>query len=118
VNGALSTIEQRKILSFIDGIIAGEGNGPLRPLAKRVGYLSFCDDLACGDFIAAHFMGLDPESFPIIKQAFAAGKFPITQVKTAEIEARVNGLAYNQEKLASLGRNPLKLPAGWRKKEC
>jgi hypothetical protein len=63
-------------------------------------------------------MGLDPESFPIIKQAFAAGKFPITQVKTAEIEARVNGLAYNQEKLASLGRNPLKLPAGWRKKEC
>jgi uncharacterized protein (DUF362 family) len=111
--GVLCDNERRKIIGFIDGIIGGEGKGPLAPTPKPYGYLSYSDDIASGDYVAACFMGLNPEDFPIIQRAFSLPTYSLTNIKVANIQAIVNGLAYDQMKLTSLGITPFKLPTGW-----
>jgi uncharacterized protein (DUF362 family) len=111
--GALCDNERRKIIGFIDGIISGEGRGPLAPTAKPYGYLSYSDDIVSGDYVAACFMGLNPEELPIIQRAFSLPTYSLTNVNIADIEAIVNGVVYDQKRLTSLGITPFKLPAGW-----
>lgn len=112
--GTLGRCRQRKTLSFIDGIIAGEGDGPLKPEAKPLGYLSFCDDLAANDYIAIYIMGLKPERFHMISRAFFLSKYPLTDVKTSDITFNMNGITYHHNDLKSLESAPFKLPAGWK----
>jgi len=114
-NGTLCDAECRKIIEFIDGIISGEGDGPLSPKARRHGFLSYSDDLACGDFVAACFMGLNPEEYPILREAFHLPTYPLTNAGIHEIKAIVNGLVYNHDKLTSLVITPFRLPPGWAK---
>ena len=111
--GKLCGSERRKIIGFIDGIVSGEGNGPLTPTARHCGFLSYSDDLVPGDYIGACFMGLKPEDLPIIRQAFSLSAFPLTNQAIAEIRAIVNGEVYDRRMLQSLNITPFKLPAGW-----
>jgi uncharacterized protein (DUF362 family) len=50
----------RKYFSVVDGIIAGEGQGPLCPRSKRANTLIAGDSLPAVDIAAARLMGLDP----------------------------------------------------------
>ncbi len=111
--GVLHDDERRKIIVFIDGIVSGEGKGPLAPTAKPYGYLSYSDDIATGDYVAACFMGLIPESFPVIKGAFDLPSYALTNMKIPEIQTVVNGTLYDQAKLKSLGIKRFKMPYGW-----
>ena len=111
--GLLHDNERRKIIVFIDGIVSGEGKGPLAPTAKPYGYLSYSDDIATGDYVAACFMGLNPESLPVIKRAFDIPSYALTKMKISEIQAVVNGTLYDQEKLKLLDIKPFKMPYGW-----
>ena len=66
-NGVMQTDKQRGHIMLTDGIIAGEGDGPLVPRPVPMGYVSFSDDVAIGDYINATAMGFCPEDFPIIR---------------------------------------------------
>ncbi|MCR5595206.1 MAG: DUF362 domain-containing protein [Lachnospiraceae bacterium] len=57
-NGMLK--KERRYFSIVDGIIAGEGQGPFCPTAKYANTLIAGDDLLAVDCVTARYMGLDP----------------------------------------------------------
>jgi uncharacterized protein (DUF362 family) len=76
--GVLSRTGERKpYLSFVDGVIAGEGAGPLNPDAKAVGLVAFGTTAAAVDSVCAWLMGFDPDRIPVLREAYASTAFPI-----------------------------------------
>ncbi len=57
-----------RYLSLIDGIIAGEGNGPMEADAKPCGLLLAGTNPAAVDFVATRLMGFDWEKVPTIRE--------------------------------------------------
>lgn len=52
--------KERKYLSIVDGIIAGEGQGPFCPMSKNANTLVFGDDFLNVDLVTARYMGFNP----------------------------------------------------------
>ena len=61
-NGALQPTPQRKIFSVIDGIVGGEGNGPLFPDARPVGVILAGRNHLTVDMVGARLMGFQPRA--------------------------------------------------------
>lgn len=77
---------QRRYLTIIDGIIGGEGNGPLAPSDKPCGLLIASENPVVADTVATHVMGFDWRLVPIIRNAFSSSlRWPLTQVRPEEI---------------------------------
>jgi len=66
--GVLRDEKQRKMFVIVDGIIAGEGDGPLNPRIKKCGVLvaGFNDFLV--DVVTSRLMGFDPMKIPKFKK--------------------------------------------------
>ena len=71
---------QRRYLTIVDGIVAGEGEGPLGATPVHSGLLVGGFDPALVDHEVARAMGFSPESIPQIARAIAAGLLPTTQL--------------------------------------
>jgi uncharacterized protein (DUF362 family) len=57
-----------RYLSIVDGIIAGEGNGPMEADAKPCGVLLAGTNPAAVDFVCAKLMGFDWKKLPMIRE--------------------------------------------------
>lgn len=66
-DGTLADIPQREIFSLCDGIIAGEGDGPLNPLPLPLGILSFTNNSGLNDICMATLMGFDYKKIPLLR---------------------------------------------------
>ena len=53
-------MRKRRYFSVVDGILAGEGQGPFCPTSKNANTLIAGADLLAVDCVAARYMGLDP----------------------------------------------------------
>ncbi len=53
--------KERRYLSVIYGIIAGEGQGPFCPTSKTANIILVGDDLLATDIAAVRYMGFDPQ---------------------------------------------------------
>jgi uncharacterized protein (DUF362 family) len=62
---------------LVDGIIAGEGNGPMNPKPVSAGVIAFALNPASVDAACACLMGYDPERIPIVRNAFRCREYPI-----------------------------------------
>jgi uncharacterized protein (DUF362 family) len=71
-NGVMKDKRQRTHLCLVDGVIAGEGNGPLSPSAVHAGTLIFGDDIVSVDGAACRTMGFDPQCIPMVREALAS----------------------------------------------
>ncbi|MDR3666524.1 MAG: DUF362 domain-containing protein [Ignavibacteriaceae bacterium] len=69
VNGSVSEKPVRTIFNFIDGIIGGEGNGPLKPMPFPLGFIGFSNNSALTDMVFALLMSFDPKKIPLIDAA-------------------------------------------------
>lgn len=67
--------DRRAYLSLVDGIIAGEGNGPVKPTTRPAGILAASCDPVAVDAVLAWVMGFDPQRIRVIQGA-AASKPP------------------------------------------
>lgn len=54
-------MKDRRYFTVIDGIIAGEGQGPFCPTSKNANTIIAGDDLFATDCVAVRYMGFDPE---------------------------------------------------------
>jgi uncharacterized protein (DUF362 family) len=61
----------RSHLVLVDGIVGGEGDGPLNPQPVHSGVLIFSDNAALADYAACSLMGYDPQRLPLIRCAFS-----------------------------------------------
>lgn len=52
--------KERRYFSVIDGIVAGEGQGPFCPTSKNANTIIVGEDLLATDIAAVRYMGLDP----------------------------------------------------------
>lgn len=78
-------LRPKAYLSIVDGIIGGEGNGPLCPEPVSSGVLIAGTNPAEVDAVVAKLMGFDPKKIPIIKYAFDPHRWPISTKTIKEI---------------------------------
>ncbi len=75
---------------LVDGIIAGEGNGPMNPKPVNAGVIAFGLNPASVDAACACLMGYDPERIPIVRNAFRCREYPIADWPVADVRVVSN----------------------------
>lgn len=69
IDGKIANSPQRVIYSICDGIIAGQGDGPLLPEPHALGIIAMSNNSYIEDIIVTILMGLDPGYIPLIVSA-------------------------------------------------
>jgi hypothetical protein len=64
--------------SLCDGIVAGQGRGPMNPDPAEAGLVVFGTNPVSVDLVTTWLMGFDPEKIPIIRNAFECDRYPLT----------------------------------------
>jgi len=77
---------ERRYFTVIDGIMAGEGQGPFCPTAKYADTLVASEDLLAADIVTARYMGFAPEKIRYMKYFIDSGK-----ISENEIDVIYNG---------------------------
>lgn len=80
---------KRKYFSVIDGIMAGEGQGPFCPTAKYANTLLMADHLLVADLVGVRYMGLDPKKIRYLSYFL---ENPVDQVAVDQIEVLEHGI--------------------------
>lgn len=107
-DGMLRNEQQRTHVALVDGVVAGEGDGPLTPDAVKAGAIVFSDDLPTADRVAWRLMGYDPEALKLLHLLGEPPKGDHGGV------LRFNGTDIREQDIEpTLGR-PFKPPRGWR----
>lgn len=65
---------------LVDGIIAGQGRGPMNPDPVEAGIVLFGVEPPAVDSACGVLMGFDPDKIPILAGAFRCRKYPITSL--------------------------------------
>lgn len=88
-DGSLDASPVRSQLTILDGLIAGEGDGPLRTTPRRAGMLLIGSDAVWVDYYAALLMGYRPEAIPLVQRALDHdGLRPLTALRRGELDVR------------------------------
>ncbi len=104
----------RTHLSLIDGMIAGEGDGPLAPSPVAAGTLLFSEDVAWGDRVACRLMGYPVEAIPLVGRAFEPLRYALPAARAEEVPIRLNGCHVAEAELEPCIGRPFRPPSGWR----
>jgi uncharacterized protein (DUF362 family) len=110
--GYLQQDPQRHYFCIVDGLISGEGNGPLQPLPRQTDWLVSGTDPFEIDAALCYFMGFAPEKVPVIsrRREYAGpdwGKFELS-----DLTVRLDGQKVNV--LSSPINFRFAPPPGWR----
>jgi uncharacterized protein (DUF362 family) len=85
----------KKHLVFVDGIIAGQGRGPMNPDPLDAGLVLFGTNPASVDAACAILMGYDPERIPIIRQSFCCAHYSLADWSWRDVRLRSNQREWN-----------------------
>lgn len=73
-------------LIVVDGVVGGEGNGPLSPDPVPSNVVVCGVNPAAVDAVCCKLMGFDPDAVPIVREAFSPHRWPIADFDLSEIE--------------------------------
>jgi uncharacterized protein (DUF362 family) len=79
-----------RYLAVVDGIIGGEGNGPMAPDPKPCGILICGTHPAAVDCVAATIMGFDWQKIPLLKHCFSMKELNFVPFAPKDIEVTSN----------------------------
>lgn len=96
---------QRRLLSIMDGIIGGQGDGPLHPEPSPLGIVAISDNPYLLDVVAAHLYHLNISKIPLINAAQQ-------QLGTTDYTIIANSQKISMEDVSSFGID-IKLSPGW-----
>jgi len=85
LEGKMQAIRKRRFFAIIDGIIAGDGNGPMAPRPRHEGVLVAGIDPVAVDFTAAKIMGFEPANISVLARAAAEHRFPLGSVDSISL---------------------------------
>ncbi len=111
--GKLHETRQRRYFSLVDGIVAGEHNGPLRPTAVDCGCLVAGSDPVAVDLACVRLMGLDWQKIPTYAHVKNINRYRIGSCDTEKIQICANDPAYNDIFASSKQIFSFKVPDGW-----
>ena len=86
LDGSLADTPQRRTIHITDAIIGGHGEGPLRPAPVASGFLTGALNPAAAEWVNTLAMGWDPQRLPIVREAFGAFRWPLTDFQAADIQ--------------------------------
>jgi hypothetical protein len=112
--GEVARSRQRGYLALVDGILAGEGEGPLAPEPVQSRLVVAGRDPVAIDAVCAGLIGLDPERVPCVRQAFKVGELPLTSCRREDVS--VVGDLLDGTGLGRICENPpfrFRPPSGW-----
>jgi uncharacterized protein (DUF362 family) len=81
---------------LVDGILAGEGRGPLNPDPVEAGVVLFGVHPPSVDAACAYLMGFDPDKVPIVSRAFQCLRLPLSEHAWRDVIIRSNRAAWNR----------------------
>jgi len=84
-DGTLSSAPQRRVIHVVDAIVAGHGDGPLRPEPLELGLLIGGNNAAAVDYVGARLLGYDPSRIPIVAHAFDEFRWPLREFSTGDV---------------------------------
>ena len=87
--------QRKRHFVLVDGILAGQGRGPMNPDPLPAGTVLFGVHPPSVDAACAYLMGFDPEKIPIVARAFQCEKLPLSEHGWREIAVRSNCAAWN-----------------------
>jgi uncharacterized protein (DUF362 family) len=73
----------RRVLTVIDGIVAGEGEGPLSPADVPLGVVLASTDPVAIDLVAVRLMGFDEARLPKLREPMRDDTLRLTRVRSA-----------------------------------
>jgi uncharacterized protein (DUF362 family) len=111
-NGFLSDKPKRKHLVFVDGVIGGEGEGPLSPTPVASNSLIFSDNVVAGDVVACKLMGYDTTTIPSIYYLEREGKLT-DNIALGKIFCVLNGKRIRVDDLRPVLNRSFVPPTGW-----
>jgi uncharacterized protein (DUF362 family) len=91
LDGTMADKRQRKIFTFVDGIIAGEDEGPLEAEAKQADCLYASLNPVAIDVATAALMHFDYRKISTVREAVKLRKWPLLETKPEELPFSVNG---------------------------
>jgi len=111
--GPLAETAQRSYIAIMDGMIAGEGNGPLQPLPVNAGLLLASSNPFVIDAVMARLMGFEPEKIPSLHHI---RDFPGSEWSNISFQSLM--IEYGDKRIEGIDAlNPLRLfeaPPGWK----
>jgi hypothetical protein len=87
---AFPTAQPKRYFAIVDGVIAGDADGPAAPDRKEAGVLVAGFNPVAIDCVTARLMGFDPMRLPTLAQAFAPSDLPLATFKYEDISIRSN----------------------------
>lgn len=111
-SGKLLSGRKRKYLALIDGIIGGEGEGPLRTKQVKSGVIILGKNPMATDIVGTAYMGIDYEKIKLF-MANMRGKKKLKTFRTEDI--LVNSTNHQYDELLKKGNLSYKydVPRGW-----
>jgi hypothetical protein len=112
-NGTMRDKPQRKMFILVDGIIAGEKEGPMKPAARHCGTLVAGMDPVKVDAVCSRIMGFDHRKIPTLTRAMNVKKYGLLggRVEDTRIISRLSHSFDGLYPAYNLGIEP---PAGWK----
>jgi uncharacterized protein (DUF362 family) len=87
---------RKRHFALVDGILAGQGRGPLNPDPVPAGSVLFGVHPPSVDAACAYLMGFDPDSIPIVARAFQCKSFSLSDHAWRAIVVSSNAAAWNR----------------------
>jgi uncharacterized protein (DUF362 family) len=113
-DGQMASQPVRRHFVLTDGVIAGEGQGPLNVDPVALGYLGWSEDLAASDLVNSAAMGINLDLLPIVRQAFQLPDYPITALTRPEdVAISLEGRRMSLQEFRRTQGRSFRMPRGW-----
>lgn len=113
--GRLQDTVQRRVLSIVDGIVAGEGQGPLSCEERRLGVLAAGTSSAAVDVLLCRLMGFDYRKTPSLARAFEPMEHPVAPAPVNELLFEISDPEFRNVRPDQPGPSfEFVPPLGWR----
>jgi len=112
--GHLVDTPRRVTLHITDGVVAGDGEGPLRPDPVPLGAIVASLNPAAHDWVTTTLMGLNPATVPIVARAFDYPVAGLITLKPGQLQVRYSDTSAGPVAHKSNRNIHFKPAAGWR----
>jgi uncharacterized protein (DUF362 family) len=95
-NGRLQDHPARRMFCIVDGIVGGEGNGPLDPRPKPAGMVLAGANSVAVDLASARLMGFDYRRLPVLCRSLTDHPLPLSAFGYNDVICRSNAPRFDQ----------------------
>lgn len=112
-DGTMADEPQRVLWCLTDGIVIGEGDGPLSPSPKYLGAVTFSGSAAASDMVNAALLHLDAERIALLREAPGDFRWPLVP-RGHQFKASVNNKEMTLDDVAHHHGVDVVTPRCWR----